>query len=268
MSDAAPAERDPVEEWIDVAGTRIRLLAAGEGRPLLYLHGTGDVGAWRAPLGILATRYRVIRPDHPGFIESDGLPEPSVAAIAALYSALLDRLGLDDVLVMGASLGGWIATELALREPERVTGLVIVDAVGIVDPAAPLGDMFALTPVEVAELAFPAGPLRDAAVARAAAPADPVTARRTERSLATAAAIASDPLMSDPTLAERAGALRVPVTLVWGAEDGLVPPAHARRWLAAIPQARLHIIPDAGHGPHTQRPDAFLAATRLMDTTL
>ncbi len=254
-----------VEEFREIGGIRLRYLTAGEGRPLLYLHGGGDPGAWRQPLGPLSTRFRVIRPDHPGFGESDDLPQMSVAAIAEFYSTMFDELGIEDAIVMGASFGGWVGLELALREPDRVTAFIAVDAVGIVDPDEALAPVFDLDRIQAAELMFPAGPLREAAIERAKSPADPTAAAKSARGLATAKAITSGPpMMSDPTLAGRAGALRIPVTLVWGEADRVVPPIHAQAWLAAIPQARLHIIADAGHGPQNQRPTEFLAATGLL----
>jgi pimeloyl-ACP methyl ester carboxylesterase len=254
------------ERYVDVDGLRIRVLTAGAGRPLLYLHGTGDGGTWRPPLGQLSAQWRVIRPDHPGFIESDALPDESVAGIAALYSRMFDVLQLDDVTVIGASLGGWIATELALLEPQRVSRLIVVDPAGMLYPDEPVGDMFVLSAVETAERMFPAGPLRDAAVEQArqpARPGDPLAARR-DRSAQAAQRIAADPYMSDPTLPARARALVMPVTIVWGEEDRIHPLVHSRLWTQALPGADLHVIPHAGHGPQNQRPDAFLEATGLL----
>jgi pimeloyl-ACP methyl ester carboxylesterase len=207
----------------------------------------------------------VIRPDHPGFIESDSLADESIAGIAAFYSRFFDALQLDDVLVIGASMGGWIATELALLEPRRVTRLIVVDPAGMMVPGVPVGNVFELSAEEVAERMFAPGPQRDAAVAKARVTLGPddVSFLRSERSKATARKIASQPLMDDPSLPARAGAIAMPVTLVWGEHDRLVPPEHAEAWLAAIPGSRLVVIANAGHGPQVQQPEAFLVATGL-----
>ncbi len=265
MSEGPLLPAGVAENFLDIDGVRLRYLEAGSGRPVLYLHGVGDVGAWRPPLGILSNDYRVIRPDHPGFIESAALPNESIPDIAAFYSRLLDVLELDDVLLIGASMGGWIATELALREPRRVTRLIVVDPAGMMVSGVPVANVFELSAEEVAERAFAPGPQRDAAVANARHTPDPddVSFRRSERSRATAQRIASHPLMDDPGLPSRASALAMPVTLVWGEHDRLIPPEHSAAWLAAIPGSRLFVIPDAGHGPQVQQPQAFLAATGL-----
>ncbi|MEK8173176.1 alpha/beta hydrolase [Streptomyces sp. M19] len=106
----------------------------GQGRPFLLLHGGAGPGSVTGFAGLLAERHpaRVLAPTHPGF---DGTARPDrldgVPGLAALYERLLDALDLDDVIVVGNSVGGWIALELALRGSARVSGVVVVDAVGV-----------------------------------------------------------------------------------------------------------------------------------------
>src|SRR5262245_38931226 len=122
-------------------------MRGGDGPPLLLLHAAGGAGTWPAFYGLLAQRFEVIAPDHPGFGGSDDLPE--VEAIDDLvyhYLDVLDRLGLDHVNVVGASLGGWIAAELAVHSPHRIERLALLGAAGLRVPGRMATDIFLMTP--------------------------------------------------------------------------------------------------------------------------
>src|SRR5580704_7793391 len=116
----------------------------GEGRPFLLLHGGGGPQTVAGFAELLATKgpARVVTPVHPGF---GGTPRPdglaSIAGLAALYHELLDQLGLQDVTVIGNSIGGWIAAELALLGSPRISGIVLLDAVGIAVEGHPVADV-------------------------------------------------------------------------------------------------------------------------------
>jgi pimeloyl-ACP methyl ester carboxylesterase len=259
---AAPAAPDA--ETVVADGVRVHVLSAGSGAPLLYLHGAGDLGGWLPALGSLARTFRVVRPDHPGFNGSEDDPAAgSIAALADRYVQVLDVLGLDRFDLVGSSLGGWLAAELALRVPERVGRLVLVDPAGL-PPKVPGPDMFAAGPDELVvltggdEASLAAGRQRDAAVR-----ADAALSERRRRNTETAARLAREPYMHDPGLAPRLARLRTPPTLVvWGALDRLFPVATAARWVDLLPDARLHVVDGAGHLPFVDRPDEFVAVVR------
>ena len=165
MTDVAASTLDRAGERriIEVEGHPIHCLEGGAGRPLLFLHAAGGGDAWTEIHAALATRFRVIAPDHPGFSRTPEIPAvEDVEDIAYLYSSLLDVLGLEDVALVGMSFGGWIAAELALLERQRVTQLVLVNAIGLRIPDAPVADMFAMSPEQKGAALF-----HDPAVARA-----------------------------------------------------------------------------------------------------
>jgi pimeloyl-ACP methyl ester carboxylesterase len=259
VTESPSTAAEPRTETVVAGGTRISVLSAGDGFPLVYLHGAGDLGGWLPALGGLSGSFRVVRPDHPGFNGSDDAPGvDSVAAMADLYVRILDALGVDRCHLVGTSLGGWLAAELALRIPARVARLVLVDPAGL--PAAtPAPNMFEVAPEVLVELtcgdaeSLAAGRARDAAVR-----ADAVLRERRGRNGATTARLAGEPYLHDPGLAARLPGLRTPTLLVWGALDGLCPVETADRWTAALPDARLHVVDGAGHLPLVDRPAEFV----------
>ena len=260
MSGTTP---EPSSETVSVDGVGIHVLSAGSGPPLVYLHGAGDLGGWLPALGELATTFRVVRPDHPGFNRSDDDPAvDSVASLAERYLPVLEALGLTRCHLVGSSLGGWLAAEIALRAPERVDSLVLVDPAGL-PPESPVPNMFRTPPAELLALLCGDEESLAAGRARAAAVGDDaeLTGRRT-RNTASAARLAGEPYMHDPGLGARLAGLDVPTLLVWGALDGLFPVEMAKQWTAALPSARLHVVEGAGHLPFVDRPGEFVGVVR------
>jgi pimeloyl-ACP methyl ester carboxylesterase len=246
------------ESVLAIDGASIRLLSAGSGPTLLYLHGSGDLGGWMPALDVFARDHQVLRPDHPGFNGSDDLSLKTVREIAAYYSRLLDRLRLSTITLVGCSFGGWIAAELAVIDPQRVDRMILIDPAGMpaLEPAPRLLD---LDPVSAAGMTFHGGAARSAAKARATelSVVDPVAETWRARNTAASLRVAGDPYMHDPLLPERVAALTIPIDIMWGEFDRVVPVSHAQSWTAAIPSARLHLVPDAGHLPHAENPAGF-----------
>ncbi|HUZ35199.1 MAG TPA: alpha/beta fold hydrolase [Streptosporangiaceae bacterium] len=257
----SPAE--PAEHMIDVRGRRVRVAQAGEGAPLVYLHGAGDLGDWGPELSLLARDFTVYRPDHPGFNQSDDDPSvDSVLDLAFSYLDLFDCLGLDRPSLVGVSLGGWIAAQIAVLDPGRAAKLVLVGAAGL-RADIPTPDMFTLGPEQLAELLFHRPDLRAAAVAAAGQITDdPELFQRYLRNRMASAHLAWNPYFHDPKLPGRLHRLAAPVLVVWGAQDRLLPVGYAHQWVAALGAARLEIIDEAGHLPMAEQPEAFATLVR------
>ena len=228
----------------------------------LVLHGGGGPRTVAPIVGHLAPSVRVVAPTHPGW---DGTERPaSIDSVAALATRYLDRLledGDRDAVLVGSSIGGWIALEMAVQAAadERYAGvlgaLVLVDTVGVVVPGEPIVDFFALDARGLAEAAWH-DPERGYS--------DPASLTDDQRAVQqangrTMAAIAGT-AMSDPTLLERIAVVSVPTLVVWGASDRVVTPAYGRAVAAAVPGARFVEVPAAGHLPHLEAPDATWAA--------
>ncbi len=242
---------------------QVMLSEAGRGRPALILHGGGGPATVASIAGHLASDMRTLTPTHPGW---NGTPRPDwlsgVNDLATLYLAYLEDHNLRDVLIIGSSIGGWIAAEMAARDgANRVSGLILVDAVGIEVEGQPIRDFFTLDARGVAEYAW-----HDAArfyVDPATVP--PERAEQQRANMATMRVFAGDPYMHDPMLLGRLKRIRVPTLVVWGDSDRIVTPAYGAVYAGAIPGARFEVVQDAGHLPHLERPAATFA---LIDAYL
>jgi pimeloyl-ACP methyl ester carboxylesterase len=245
-----------------IGAVELTVTERGAGRPVLLLHGGGGprtVAPWADRLAG-AEHARVLTPVHPGF---DATPRPaalgSTAGLAATYTALLDALDLEDVTVIGNSLGGWIAAEMAVLNPHRVSGYVLVDAVGIEVPGHPVADFFSLTMAEVAELSY-----HDPATYGIDPAELPPPAREAMAGNRAALEVYGGRAMADPTLAGRLGAVTTPTLVVWGEADRIGDPDFGRAFAAAIPGAEFTLIPAAGHLPQIETPDALIEVVRAF----
>ncbi len=200
---------------------------------------------------------QVVTPTHPGW---NGTARPDwlsgIDDIAIAYLGFLEDSDLHDVLVVGSSLGGWIGAEMAVRDDaRRISGLILLDAVGVAVEGEPIRDFFALDAHGVAEYAF-----HDADRFYV----DPATipdeqAARQRANMATMRAVAGEPYMHDPTLLARLRRIEIPVLVIWGDSDRIVTPAYGAAYAAAFGQARLEIVRDAGHLPQIEQPVATFA---------
>jgi pimeloyl-ACP methyl ester carboxylesterase len=225
----------------------------GAGRAFLLLHGgAGPQSVTGFADQLAQTRdARVLVPTHPGF---SGTPRPerlrTIRRLAAVYVQLLDELGLRDVTVVGNSIGGWIAAEMALLGSPRVSGAIIVNGVGIEVPGHPVADFFNLTFPQVVKLSYH-DPDR-VAVDPAALP--PAARAEMAANRAALAVYAGEPSMADPGLRARLADITVPTLVLWGEADRIADPDYGRAYAAAIPSARFHLLPATGHLPQIETP--------------
>jgi pimeloyl-ACP methyl ester carboxylesterase len=250
-----------IEEFITVAGAQIRLLRGGRAGapPLVFLHGAGGHTGWMKFLDELAEDFMVFAPEHPGFGRSDDPPWlDEIGDLAYFYLDFIEALGLDRVHLMGTSLGGWIAAELAVRNQSRLAGLTLVGAVGIAANGKPIDDIFRM-PDDENLRRFYADPAR---AARRLDDMATVDMNLVAKNRATVMRLAYRPRFHNPSLANWLHRITVPTLLLWGDKDGLVPVAFGEAYRALIPGSRLVVLENAGHAPFDEQKDAFLAAFR------
>jgi pimeloyl-ACP methyl ester carboxylesterase len=242
---------------LDVAGigpVELTVEERGDGQPVLLLHGGAGPQSVAGFAELLAAKggRRVLTPTHPGF---GGTPRPdrlnNVAGLAVLYAALLDDLGLEDVTVIGNSVGGWITAEMALLGSPRIGGIVLLDAVGIEVQDHPVADVSGLSVPEIQALSF-----HDPTPFRV----DPATIPDAQKAIMAAngaalAVYAGTAAMADPTLLGRLGDIALPTLVLWGESDRIVEPAYGQAYAAAIEGARFEVLPGTGHMPQMETPD-------------
>jgi pimeloyl-ACP methyl ester carboxylesterase len=238
-------------ETVDVNGRETVLMHAGEGPTFVYLHSTlGESFMWLPFYQAWAKHFRVLVPTHPGFGKSGGFDQiDTIEDLAFHYVELFDALGLDEVILGGVSLGGWIAAEFAVRWPERVKKLWLCDAPGLWTDEAPLGDLFRVmyNRDEMRRLLFhdPAGHMARLIVRDE--PNDEQLLAAYQNMTALARVVWDRPY--DPKLAGRLHRVRCPTLLLWGEHDRLVPPAFGRAYQKHLPHAQLKLIAGCGHLP-------------------
>ena len=291
MIEAAQAKTKRVSSgFVDLGSLRVHQMQGGRGAPVVFIHGLGSSGymEWRHNLEPFATRHRVLAPDLPGYGRTD---KPRARYTIPYFARFLQRYmydrGLRSATVVGASLGGRIALELALEEPKLVRKLVLVNTLGLGRPQVRMAQMayglVTIPRVGEAVMGFARGALawaprkviRRVAGRYAGTTADLAQTMddtylddlremyaadgfhnaylSTVRSLVNPRALFG----GHHDVTRRLNELKIPVQLIWGADDPLFPLAHAERAHALIERSQLAVIDGAGHSPQAERPAEF-----------
>jgi pimeloyl-ACP methyl ester carboxylesterase len=243
------------DEMIAVRGREVRLFRGGRGKPLLYLHDPWTYG-WRPIHDRLAERYDVVLPIHPGFAGSGGFEElDRMEDLVFHYLDVLEVLGLEQPILMGASLGGWIAIEFAIRHAGMLRALILIDPLGLRVPGVSAADVFQLDPAQL----------------RAALFADATSPLAHELVPDTPSQESIEPMLKarqvfarfawqfpdNPKLASYLYRIKCPTLIAWGERDGVVPVAHGHVCRAEIVGAAFTLLPSCGHLPHVEQPEAL-----------
>ena len=230
----------------------------GAGPPLVFLHAgfpSGRLAPSEPVLTLLAETFRVISPTHPGFGRQDA-PRwmTTVDDLAYFYLDLLDTLGLREVVLVGASLGAWIAAEMAVKSTDRLINVVLLNPVGIKvsdRETRDIVDIFSVDERELAELAF-ADPKR--MVDRSSLSDDDLYLMARAREAT--ARYGWSPYLHDPKLLGRLHRIAVPTLVLRGSADRITAGPYGEAFAAAIPEAGFETLPGAGHFPDLETPVA------------
>lgn len=254
-------------QYVEIDGLKIHYLVSGRGNPIVLIHGLGgNIFSWRGNISALAQEHQVWALDLPGFGSSDkpGNWDYSLAHQAQFVNDFLQHFGITQATVIGNSMGGGIALELAARFPERVARLVLIDSVAYLQVKIPFwADWLSRTP-----LAWPLskfftprfGALKKILQGLYAQPdrvSDEVTwgyyypLSMPGHLQASLAMLRTLRFSISP---QRLRQIRQPALLIWGARDRLIPPSQGVRLAHDLPRARLVLVPDAGHMPNEERP--------------
>jgi pimeloyl-ACP methyl ester carboxylesterase len=256
-------------ENINLGDIELEVFRKGSGSPLLFLHsGLGFTPAEPWVDLLVGQGMEVIVPSHPGFGKSS-LPEDfkTVEDLSYLYLDFIKRQHLEDVILVGASFGGWIALEVAIRCSHRLRALVLVDTVGVrfrQREEADIADVFLLSDDEFAELAYANPTAHRANYGNLNQEQLEIVARNR----VALAQYAWSPYMNNPRLKRWLFRIEVPTQCIWGMLDKIVPVEYGRMIAAAIPGATISVLEDAGHFPHVECPQEFgRALSEFVATT-
>jgi pimeloyl-ACP methyl ester carboxylesterase len=276
--------------FVDVGSLRLHHMHGGRGTPVVFIHGLGSSGymEWRRNLETVASRHRVFAPDLPGYGRTD---KPrvryTIPYFARFIRSYMEDRGLRSAALIGASLGGRIALEVALEEPKLVRKLVLVNTLGLGRPQVRIAQvaygLVTIPRVGEAVMGFardalswaPRKMVRRFAARYSGASTDLTQTMddgylsdlremyaidgyrsaylSTVRSLVNPRALFG----GDHDVTRRLSELKIPVQLIWGADDPLFPLAHAERAQSLIGRAALAVIEGAGHTPQAERPEEF-----------
>ena len=247
------------EEFVQVGGSKVHMLKGGAGEPLVLLHGAGGNPGWLRYVQALADRYTVYIPSHPGYGQSER-PEwlESIADLASFYTWFLEERGLEGARAIGFSMGGWLASEIAVSCRHAFSKLMLVDAAGIKPQKGEITDIFIISPAQITELMFhdaKQAPEYDQIYGGTPTP-EQVDIAEGNREMAVR--LCWKPYMYDPRLPGLLSRVTIPTRIVWGREDRLVPVECAELYRQSIPGSDVVLIDNCGHVPQVEKPDEFV----------
>ncbi len=240
-----------------IAGCEVTMQRGGSGQPLLFLHGACGAGRWLPFMEALSHTFDVIVPEHPGFGQSE-TPAwlDNIHDLAYFYLDFVEHLGLQQVHLVGTSMGGWIAAELAVRDQHSLRSLTLVASAGIHVQGIQPGDMFLWSDQELIHNLFANHNLADAMLNEK--PSQDEQDIQLKNKLTTAK-LAWQPRLYDPHLTKWLHRITVPTLVMWGAEDKLIPAEYGPAFRDLIPNARLEVFRDCGHLPHVEKMSDFVS---------
>jgi pimeloyl-ACP methyl ester carboxylesterase len=231
----------------------VRMRRGGSGPPLLFLHGANGLPLWLPVFDQLAKHFEVMVPEHPGFGASDNPPWlRNIGDLAMYYLDFIDGLGHQPVHLVGQSLGGWAAAELAVRNCSRLASLSLLAPAGIRIKGELPGDNFIWSPDEAIRNLYHDQSIAERILAMPMSDEDADIAL-TNRYAATK--FGWEPRWFNPALERWLHRISVRTLIVWGQNDKLFPVAYAKRWGELIQGSRVTIVPECGHVPAVEKPD-------------
>lgn len=247
------------EEIVEAGGSKLHITRGGTGQPLLLLHDELGHPGWLRYHAALAQHYTLYMPSHPGCGQSQPLDwVMSMRDLAGWYLDALDELGLGQVPVLGGSLGGWLAAEMAAMCPQQFTRLVLVGAMGVRPPVGEIFDIFLVVSRNYLAASF-ADPAHTPEYQQLfGADPTPEQAETWEQARELASLVGWRPYMHNPALPHLLRRLRkLPTLIVWGRQDAIVPLSAGEAYHRAIPGSRLVVLDHAGHRPEIEQADEF-----------
>jgi len=248
----------PRETTIRVGSVDVHTWVGGQGAPLLVLHGAGGNRGWTRWLQQVAERFTVWAPTHPGFGRSgDAEWMEGIDDLARFHLWFIDVAGLERPHLLGHSIGGWTAAEMAAMSPGSIDRLVLVAPVGLRPDEGEILDVFYYPPAQLLGMTVhdpKSVPEWDELFGR---PPTPAEAEMAERNREMTARLTWKPYMHNPRLAHFLPRVTNPTLVVWGRQDRIVPVGCGEQYRRLLPRAMLTVLEGCGHLPPLEQPDRF-----------
>jgi pimeloyl-ACP methyl ester carboxylesterase len=248
------------ESMVTVGGNPIQMFSGGSGMPLLYLHGSEGNPGWQPYHENLAQRYRVYAPSTPGF---NGTPRPpwvrTISDVAHFNLEMVQQLGLEQYILAGSSMGGWVAAEMAAMGQANLKALVLIDAAGIRPEQGEIAEILMVSAQTRAGLRFhdPSQVPNYEEYSREMTPEESVVDHANREM---ASRLFWKPYLHNPNLPFYLAKVRTPTLLVWGRQDAILPVECGDLYRRALSNSTLKVIENCGHSPQIEKPQEFQAA--------
>lgn len=256
---------DYIEKTITAAGSELVLTEGGSGKPLIVLcEELGDPG-WLKWKQELANTRKIISPQHPGFGVSPRIAWAlSIGDLANYYAQVMVEQGWVGADVIGFSLGGWVAAEMAAQNPAQFSSMTLVAPVGIKPPSGEIADIYYHTNEKYIELSVNDPRTTPEFGDIFGGKLTPEQFERFQDATAETARFAWQPYMNNPALSNRLGLVKdLPTLILWGEQDKIIPISAAVIYQQSIAGSKLVTFSDCGHRPEIEQTDKFLAELRV-----
>jgi pimeloyl-ACP methyl ester carboxylesterase len=236
------------------------MFSSGSGPPLLFLHGAGGNPGWQPYLDNLAQTHTVYAPSQAGF---DGTPRPpwisTITDLAHFNQSMVRELGLRDYVLVGFSMGGWVAAEMAAMDHHNLKGLVLVDAAGIKPVHGEIAEIFMVSAqTRMNQRFYDISQVPNGEEYQREPTAEEQLVAHSNQEMASR--LCWRPYLHNPSLPFYLGRVDTPTLLVWGRQDAIIPVECGEMFQAALSNARLQVIENCGHSPALEKPGEFVAA--------
>ena len=241
-------------------GTELEIRRQGSGETILLLHGAGGSASLIPAVEELSADYDVIMPDHPGYgLSRDSKQTTTISDLAYHYLDFIEDQALTGVHLIGHSMGGWIAAEIAVRSQAALKSLTLICSAGIHVKGVPKGDLFLWSPEETARNLFVKQEAVDQMLRYEPSSEELEIMIRNRVS---SAKYAWHPRFYNPDLSKWLHRITVPTLVLWGDQDKIFPQEYAAAFGEFMPHADVEVFSDCGHVPHIDRPDGFYPRLR------
>ena len=245
------------ESRLNVAGTEVQMFSGGSGPPLVYLHGAGGTPGWQTHHEDLSQHYTVYAPAQPGF---NGTERPdwisTITDVAHFNLEMIQVLGLENYILIGSSMGGWLSAEMAAMDHGNLKALVLIDAAGVRPVKGEIAEIFMVSSnTRAGQRFFDTSQVPNYESLTQEPTPEQVLVEPSNREMASR--LCWKPYLHNPSLPHYLKKVTTPALVVWGKQDAIIPLECGEMYQQALPNASLKVIDQCGHSPQVEKPQEF-----------